>query len=111
MRRVQPDCVVEVDRNSYSVPWRLIGENVQVVVAQGRVRIEHRGQEVAMHAEITGRHQRVLDPSHFHGVAGAARPTPAAPVAATPIIAGGGSEPALLRPLAEYERAVGGGWS
>ena len=27
-RRVQADCAVEIDTNSYSVPWRLIGENV-----------------------------------------------------------------------------------
>jgi len=103
VRRVQPDCAVEVDRNSYSVPWRLIGESVEVVVAQGRVRIRHRGQEVAVHAETTGRRQRVLDPAHFHGVAGAARPA-TEPVPAT------AAEPALLRPLAEYEHAIGGGW-
>jgi hypothetical protein len=106
VRRVQPDCAVEVDRNSYSVPWRLIGESVQVIVAQGRVHIRHRGQEVAVHAETTGRHQRILDPAHFHGVAGAARPAPG-----TAPIPTAAPEPALLRPLAEYERAVGGGWA
>jgi hypothetical protein len=57
--------------------------------------------EVAVHAETTGRHQRITDPVHFHGVAGLTRPValPAVP------------EPALLRPLAEYERVAGGGWS
>jgi hypothetical protein len=106
VRRVQPDCAVEVDRNSYSVPWRLIGESVQVIVAQGRVHIRHRGQEVAVHAETTGRRQRILDPAHFQDVAGAARPAPGtAPIPTT------APEPALLRPLAEYERAVGGGWA
>lgn len=103
VRRVQADCAVELDGNSYSVPWRLIGESVQVVVADGRVRIHHAGQEVAAHAETTGRRQRIVDAAHFHGVAGAARPVPAAePSAAT--------TPALLRPLAEYERVAGGGW-
>jgi transposase len=29
MRKVQADCVIDVDGNSYSVPWRLIGETVQ----------------------------------------------------------------------------------
>jgi transposase len=28
VRKVQADCVIEVDSNAYSVPWRLIGENV-----------------------------------------------------------------------------------
>ena len=43
VHRVQADCAVEVDGNSYRVPWRLIGESVQVVVADGRVRIVHGG--------------------------------------------------------------------
>ncbi len=106
VRRVQADCAIEVDSNSYSVPWRLIGESVQVVVADGRVRIHHGKEEVAVHGETTGRRQRIVEPAHFHGVAGVARPvsTAAAAVTAPP-------EPTLLRPLAEYERAAGGGWS
>jgi transposase len=114
VRRVQADCAVEVDGNSYSVPWRLIGEIVQVVVADGRVRIVHRGTEVAAHAETTGRRQRILDPAHFHGVAGVARPVCAAKPAAIALpepAAIALPEPALLRPLAEYEQVVGGGWS
>ena len=60
-----------------------------------------------MHAERSGRRQRVLDPSHFEGIAGARRPALAAAAELLPI-----SPPAaLLRPLAEDEAAVGGGWS
>src|SRR5690348_4122387 len=106
VRRVQADCAIEVDGNSYSVPWRLIGENVQVVVAEGRVHIHHGGAEVAVHGETTGRRQRMFDPAHFHGVAAVARAVCAAEPAAVSL-----PEPALLRPLAEYEQAVGGGWS
>ena len=106
VRRVQADCAVAVDANSYSVPWRLIGESVQVTVCGGQVRVAHAGQEVAVHAETTGRRQRIVDPTHFHGVAGVARPIAAVmPAASTP------PQPALLRPLAEYEQAAGGGWS
>jgi transposase len=106
VRRVQADCAVAVDGNSYSVPWRLIGESVQVTVCGGQVRVSHDRQEVAVHAETTGRRQRIVNPTHFHGVAGVARPVGAVVpvVAATP-------PPALLRPLTEYERAAGGGWS
>ena len=50
VRRVQSDCAVEVDTNAYSVPWRLIGERVQVTVADGWVRVFHAGDEVAAHA-------------------------------------------------------------
>ena len=103
-RRVQADCAIEVDANSYSVPWRFIGELVQVVVSDGRLSIRHDGREIAAHAETAGRRQRIVDPAHFHGVAGAARPAAAAIAAASE------PAPALLRPLAEYEQAVGGGW-
>jgi len=47
VRKVQADCAVEVDSNAYSVPWRLIGESVQVSVSAGRVRIRHAGRLVA----------------------------------------------------------------
>jgi hypothetical protein len=103
VRRVQADCAVEVDGNSYSVPWRLIGESVQVVVSGGQVRVLHAGQEVAVHAETPGRRQRIVDPAHFHGVAGVARSVGAAVPAAAP-------PPALSRPLAEYELVAGGSW-
>lgn len=102
MRRVQADCAIAIDANSYSVPWRLVGESVQAVVSDGRVRIFHAGHEVAAHAEATGERQRIIDPTHFEGVAGWTRPlTGAAPTA---------TEPGLLRPLAEYERLLGGSW-
>jgi len=42
-RVVGNDCAVEIDTNSYSVPWRLIGERVAVTVAAGEVRIRHGG--------------------------------------------------------------------
>jgi hypothetical protein len=102
VRRVQVDCTIQIDDNSYSVPWRLIGESVHATVTEGRVCIHHRGAEVAVHPEVAGRRQRVRDLRHFHGVAGVAPPASASVAAA---------EPALLRPLAEYERAIGGGWS
>jgi hypothetical protein len=103
VRRVQSDCAIELDTNAYSVPWRLIGETVQVVVAGGQVSIRHGGCEVGAHAESGGRHQRVIDPAHLAGIA---RPRPLAP----PEIAPAPAEPELLRSLCEYERAIGGGW-
>ena len=39
----RPTATIEVDTNCYSVPWRLIGETVAVVVAGGRVSIRHGG--------------------------------------------------------------------
>ncbi|WP_409997994.1 Mu transposase domain-containing protein [Bradyrhizobium sp. SZCCHNS3002] len=39
-RSVGNDCAVEVDTNSYSVPWRQIGERVAVTVAAGKARVD-----------------------------------------------------------------------
>jgi transposase len=108
-RRVRNDCAVEVDGNAYSVPWRLIGERVEVIVAAGQVRVRHGTREVAVHALAEGRRQRVLDPAHLAGVTG----TPGRPVWAPIEPAedpGPPPAPVLLRPLAEYEALVGGGF-
>jgi hypothetical protein len=43
------------DRNSYSVAWQLIGEGVEVVISNGRLRINLAGREVAVYAETGGR--------------------------------------------------------
>jgi Integrase core domain len=102
VRRVQADCCIEVDTNAYSVPWRLIGESVRVVVSGGRVSIRHDGREVAIHAEAAGRRQRLIEAAHFAGLS-SLRPTPPATVPEAPAID-------LLRPLQEYEQLLGGGW-
>jgi len=62
---VDQHCAIEFDANSYSVPWRLIGETVLVVVAGGRVSVRHAGRPVAIRAATTGRRQRVNEPMHF----------------------------------------------
>jgi transposase len=106
VRKVQADCVIGIDGNAYSVPWRLIGESVRVVIAGDQLRISHGGREVAVHHRRTGRFARVVDPLHFDGVVGSASKTPP-PAAVAPEAVGADD---LLRPLLEYERVVGGRW-
>jgi transposase len=106
-RRVSNDCSVEVDTNAYSVPWRLLGERVRVVVAGGVVRVVHGEREVAVHAVRHGRRERATDPAHFAGISG--RPQVVQPSELTL------QEPVpeasvLLRSLAEYDAAAGGAW-
>jgi transposase len=104
-RRVQSDGCVELDTNHYSVPWRLIGSLVSVIVSDGQVCVLHAGAEVARHPERRGRRERAISVAHLAGIAAgrAVRPVlPPSPV--TP------PNPELLRPLLEYERAIGGGW-
>jgi transposase len=105
VRKVQADCAIEVDGNAYSVPWRLIGEKVRVILAGGQLRVSHAGREVAVHQRCAGRFERRVDPLHFDGVVGFRSAALVAPAPAIAI-----ADPELLRPLIEYERLVGGRW-
>ena len=96
---------------------RLIGETVQIIVADGVVRIVHAGKEVARHGLLSGKRQHAIDPVHFEGVAGAnGRPMLASRSCGPPAPNGGSAGPQLLRPsellrpLSEYEAIAGGGW-
>ncbi|QIO98877.1 hypothetical protein HAU86_03260 [Bradyrhizobium symbiodeficiens] len=105
-RIVGDDCAIEIDTNSCSVPWRLIGERVAVTVAAGEVRIRHGVHQVAVHEQSKGRRLGIVDPIHLDGDAGrngaVRRPKIAAAVQES-------SPPhSLLRPLAEYEAVIGG---
>ena len=109
-RRVQNDACVDVDTNHYSVPWRLIGAEVSVVVSGGQVRIHHAGVEVACHDKRLGRRERAVDRAHLHGIVSLPRDVPdgIGVDLALPSLASPGTE--LLRSLAEYEQVTGGGW-
>ncbi|BCX81617.1 transposase, IS21 family [Methylomarinovum caldicuralii] len=101
-RKVHADACVEADTNRYSVPWRLIGQQTQVQIETGQVKIYHGGVLVACHAEAVGKRQRRLDPAHLKGVISSPHPAP------SPSVEPATSE--LLRPLAEYEQIAGGAW-
>lgn len=107
VRTVGNDCVIEIDTNSYSVPWRLIGERVAVTMAAGMVRIRHGVQEVAVHRAAVGRRQRIINPAHLDGVVGRSGPVRRETVREAPALHAN-APPALLRPLAEYEALIGG---
>ena len=107
-RRVHSDACIELDTNRYSVPWKLIGESVTVVVAERQVHVLYEGQEVACHAQsplqrttmIERMHLVSIVGAHLAGVSWLPRTTP--PPASVPA--------ELLRPLQEYERVLGGAW-
>jgi hypothetical protein len=63
-RVVAGDWLVSIDTNRYSVPWRLIGQTVAVVRAGAQWQISHRGQLVAEHPVLAGRHQLSVKPEH-----------------------------------------------
>lgn len=68
-RVVADDWLVSIDSNRYSVPCRLIGKTVQVVRAGGTWQIRYRGELVAEHAVLAGRHQLSVLPEHGPGAA------------------------------------------
>ena len=106
VRRVHSDACVEVATNRYSVPWRLIGREVTVQVADGQVRVFQGAEEVACHRRCLGQRQRQAERQPLAGIVGGAE---SAPIAPPPELLPK-SEPARLRPLCEYEAVVGGGW-
>jgi len=107
VRCVHSDACIELDTNRYSVPWRLIGESVTVVVADRQVRILYAGQEVACHAQSLARRMSVTDRKHLVGIVGAGERSRAVPLLST---IGEPKAEELLRPLSEYESALGGTW-
>lgn len=66
-RIVAEDWLVSIDANRYSVPWRLIGKTVQVVRVGDRWHILYRGELVAEHPVLGGRHQLRVCPEHGPG--------------------------------------------
>ena len=106
-RRVQNDSCIDVDTKHYSVPWRLIGAGVSVLVCGSEVRISHAGAEVARHAERHGRRQRSVMAAHQRGIAIDAASFETTDIMRPPSLVPAG---ALQRPPAEYEQAAGGSW-
>ncbi|MGX7877149.1 Mu transposase domain-containing protein [Mesorhizobium sp. ORM6] len=95
------------DRNSYSVPWRLIGESVQVVVLADRVIIRHAGHVVADHALCRGRRQRIVDrkgSAGFEGPMGAERKATRLPCSAISARGRGSADAASPQPARRRSR-------
>jgi len=105
VRRVHADACIELEANRYSVPWRLIGETVTVLVNE-QVRILHAGQEVAIHTRLAGQRRASIQREHLIGVVGS-EPLPRPQKGQLPSPA---ADPELLRPLQEYEAVTGGAW-
>ncbi|MDT8342757.1 MAG: hypothetical protein RQ751_14700, partial [Longimicrobiales bacterium] len=75
--RVQRDCLVSFEGHRYSVPFRWVGRQVEVLGTHAQVVVRAGGEEVARHPRHT-RARLVIDPDHFEGesTADVLRPTP-----------------------------------
>lgn len=66
-RIVAEDYLVSLATNRYSVPFRLIGQRVEVQRRGDTVHIFHRDREVATHLVLPGTHQFCIVPEHGPG--------------------------------------------
>jgi hypothetical protein len=65
-RRVNLDCTVAFESRSYSVPFALVGQQVEVRGCHGSVQILAGASIIAVHPRGT-RERLLLNPSHFEG--------------------------------------------
>jgi transposase len=63
--RVSSTCLVQVDRNRYSVPAEWAGKVVSTRLTAGTLRVVADGQLLAEHGRRFGRGQMVCDPWHY----------------------------------------------
>ena len=107
-RWVSRDCLVNFEANRYSVPWRLVGQAVDVAVIGHELHILHDGTRVARHALCPEKYQLIRNPEHFAGLLRTST-TPAVPASA-PLLVGHYELPEVeVRDLAVYELAAEGG--
>jgi hypothetical protein len=107
-RWVSRDCLVNFETNRYSVPWRLVGQAVEVAVIGHELHVSLSGTRIARHALCTGRYQVIRDPEHF---AGLLRVSPEKSTTPAPTLRVGhlALPEVEVRDLDVYERAAEGG--
>jgi transposase len=66
LREVQPDCHVAFESRRFSVPFRLVGREVEVRGCDDRVQVLHEGRVVAEHSRLDHRLE-VTNQDHFEG--------------------------------------------
>jgi transposase len=105
-RMVAEDYLVSFETNRYSVPFRLIGQTVEVRRQQGQLEVQHRGAVVALHPLLEGKYQVRILPEHGPGpIARTQRSVRSTPTAPTPV-------PTLdveVRDLTRYDELCLGG--
>lgn len=62
--KVHPDYHIEVKRAYYSVPYRLIGQRVEVRLTADAIEVFHKGQRVAAHPRANERGRRATRKGH-----------------------------------------------
>jgi hypothetical protein len=66
-RIVAEDYLVSFETNRYSVPFGLIGQEVEVRRRGGQLEVQHRGTIVTTHTLLPGKYQVMILPEHGPG--------------------------------------------
>jgi transposase len=112
IRKVKVDGTVEVDTNHYSVPIKLLGRRVDVLVTTEEVIISMACEILARHRRVQGRNERIVCSTHLDGVVRGRQDIVDRYLERVGDIdqddIGQRELYSLLRPLSEYEEIVGG---
>lgn len=65
LRKCHSDCHVTIDNNYYSVPYKYVGQNVEIELTALLVKIYAEGQQIALHTRIQGKGQFATVPAHY----------------------------------------------
>ena len=68
LRRVASDALVDVDTARYSVPYRLVKEDLEVLVLEEQIVIFRGTEEVARHRRAKEPREKVIDSRHYDGL-------------------------------------------
>ena len=64
-RKVHKDCHIILDQNFYSVPFKYVGENVEVDCGAKDVKIFYEDKQIALHAKKEGKGEFSTQTSHY----------------------------------------------
>ncbi len=104
LRHVAKDGLVSFETNRYSVPFRFVGQPVEVQGEGDRVMIYHDGNLIVTHPRCEGRHRCRTDRAHYAGIYHRTAPDVGALRFPPPF-----DTDVQVRDLAFYERLVEGG--
>lgn len=67
-RPVSRDCMITFGGNRYSVPWRYVGQTVQIEQWGNEIRILSGEEIIAAHQKLVGTGQKSSNPAHYQGL-------------------------------------------
>lgn len=101
-RKVPADALVSYQTNRYSVPYRLVGQNIQIQDDKnGMLRFYSEGTRIADHPKSTGRYEVIINKKHFEGIRTASQNKVPQP---TPRLVSNPTPEVVQRPLSVYEQ-------